>query len=227
MILEDILVKAALYAIPLLFAVIAHEVAHGWVAEKLGDPTARFLGRLTLNPLVHIDLMGTVVLPLMLILIQSPFLFGWAKPVPVNFANLRGGRRDMALVALSGPATNLLLAVASAGLYHVLLGGFRHGWLADQGALAWVAEPVLLMARISLTFNLVLMAFNLIPILPLDGGRVVVGLLPEALAAPMERLERYGMLIFLLLLAVPMLRASLWGYYLDPVVDTFMRLLLQ
>ncbi len=224
--LHDILIKAALYAIPLLLAVTAHEVAHGWMAEKLGDPTARAMGRLTLNPLVHIDLMGTIVLPLMLILIQSPFLFGWAKPVPVNFANLRGGRRDMALVALSGPATNLLLAVASAVAYHVLLAGFQGGWIAAEGALAWLAEPLLLMVRISLIFNLVLMAFNLIPILPLDGGRILVGVLPAGLAVRLESLERYGMLIFLLIIAVPVLRASLWGYFLNPIVDTFMRLLL-
>jgi Zn-dependent protease len=224
--LQDILIQVALYAIPLLIAVIAHEVAHGWVAWKFGDPTARLMGRLTLNPLVHIDLMGTIILPLMLLLIQSPFLFGWAKPVPVNFANLRGGRRDMALVALSGPATNLLLASVSAGIYHLLFAGFQHGWITDESFLVWVAEPLLLMARISLTFNLVLMAFNLIPILPLDGGRIMVGLLPDALAAQMERLERYGMLIFLVLIAVPVLRASLWGYFLNPIVDTFMRLLL-
>ena len=224
--LHDILIKAALYAIPLLLAVTAHEVAHGWMAEKLGDPTARAMGRLTLNPLVHIDLMGTIVLPLMLILIQSPFLFGWAKPVPVNFANLRGGRRDMALVALSGPATNLLLAVASAVAYHVLLAGFQGGWIAAEGALAWLAEPLLLMVRISLIFNLVLMAFNLIPILLLDGGRILVGVLPAGLAVRLESLERYGMLIFLLIIAVPVLRASLWGYFLNPIVDTFMRLLL-
>jgi len=224
--LHDILIKAALYAIPLLLAVTAHEVAHGGMAEKLGDPTARAMGRLTLNPLVHIDLMGTIVLPLMLILIQSPFLFGWAKPVPVNFANLRGGRRDMALVALSGPATNLLLAMASAVAYHVLLAGFQGGWIAAEGALAWLAEPLLLMVRISLIFNLVLMAFNLIPILPLDGGRILVGVLPAGLAVRLESLERYGMLIFLLIIAVPVLRASLWGYFLNPIVDTFMRLLL-
>jgi Zn-dependent protease len=224
--LQDVLIQAALYAIPLLFAVIAHEVAHGWVAGRLGDPTARLMGRLTLNPLVHIDLMGTIILPMMLLVIHSPFLFGWAKPVPVNFANLRGGRRDMALVALSGPATNLLLAIMSAGIYHLLLAGFQGGWIAAESPLVWVAEPLLLMARISITFNLVLMAFNLIPILPLDGGRIMVGLLPEALAAQMERLERYGMLIFLVLIAVPVLRASLWGYFLNPIVDTFMRLLL-
>lgn len=223
--LQDIIVKVALYAIPLLFAVVAHEVAHGWVAEKLGDPTARLMGRLTLNPLVHIDPLGTVILPLMLLLIQSPFLFGWAKPVPVNFANLRGGRRDMALVAVSGPMTNLLLATVSAGIYHFLLSGFERGWIADDGVLSSVAEPLFLMAKISITFNLVLMAFNLIPILPLDGGRILVGVLPDGLAFQMERLERYGMLIFLLLIGIPVLRSYLWGYFLNPIMNVFMRLL--
>ena len=224
--LQDIIVKAALYAIPLLFAVVAHEVAHGWVAEKRGDPTARLMGRLTLNPLVHIDLMGTIILPLILLLIQSPFLFGWAKPVPVNFANLRGGRRDMALVAISGPATNLFLAAVSAGVYHLLMAGFEYRWIADNSPLSWVAEPLILMARISITFNMVLMAFNLIPILPLDGGRIVVGLLPDTLASKMEGMERYGMLIFLLLIGIPVLRTYLWGYFLNPIMNIFMRLFL-
>ncbi len=224
--LQDIVVKAALYAIPLLFAVVAHEVAHGWIAEKLGDPTARLMGRLTLNPIEHIDPVGTVILPAVLLIIQSPFLLGWAKPVPVNFANLRGGRRDMALVALSGPATNLILAAVSAGVYHVILAGFQHQWVMEGGALSWVAEPLLLMARISISFNLVLMAFNLIPILPLDGGRVLVGLLPEAVAARLEPLERYGMLIFLLLIGIPVLRSYLWGYFLNPILNTFTRLFL-
>jgi Zn-dependent protease len=224
--LQDIVVKAALYAIPLLLAVVAHEVAHGWVAEKLGDPTARMMGRLTLNPLVHVDLLGTVILPLILLVIQSPFLFGWAKPVPVNFANLRGGRRDMALVAISGPGTNLLLAALSAGIYHIILAGFEYRWITDNSPLSLAAEPLFLMARISITFNLVLMAFNLIPILPLDGGRILVGLLPDALASRLEPLERYGMLIFLLVIGIPVLRSSLWGYFLNPIVNMFMRLFL-
>jgi Zn-dependent protease len=224
--LEDIVVKVALYAIPVLFAVVAHEVAHGRVAEKLGDPTARLLGRLTLNPLVHVDLIGTIVLPLILLITQSPFLFGWAKPVPVNFANLRGGRRDMALVALSGPATNLLLAAVSAGVFHLILAGFEYRWIVDDSIVSRVAEPLILMARISITFNLVLMAFNLIPILPLDGGRILVGVLPESLALQMERLERFGMLIILLLIAVPGLSSYLWGYFLNPIMNIFMRLFL-
>jgi Zn-dependent protease len=223
---QDFVLKVALYAIPLLFAAIAHEVAHGWIAEKLGDPTARLMGRLTLNPLVHIDPVGTVVLPVILLVIGSPFLFGWAKPVPVNFTNLRGGRRDMALVALSGPMTNLLLAAASAGIFHLILAAFENRWIIEGSGLSWVAEPFLLMAKISIGFNLVLMAFNLIPILPLDGGRIVVGLLPDALASKLEPLERYGMLIFLLLIGIPVLRSYLWEFFLNPIVNTFMRLFL-
>lgn len=115
--------KMVLSIVPLLFAVILHEVAHGWVAEKLGDPTARRMGRITLNPISHIDLIGTIILPGLLLLTGSPFLFGWAKPVPVNFGNLRGGRRDMALVALSGPLTNFLLAVLSSIVFHLTFGG--------------------------------------------------------------------------------------------------------
>ena len=132
----------------------------------------------------------------------------------------------MALVAVSGPMTNLLLATVSAGIYHFLLSGFERGWIADDGVLSVVAEPLFMMAKISITFNLVLMAFNLIPILPLDGGRILVGVLPAALASKMEPLERYGMLIFLLLIGIPVLRSYLWGYFLNPIMNVFMRLLL-
>ena len=115
--------KIVLSIVPLLFAIILHEVSHGWVAEKLGDPTARMLGRITLNPISHIDPIGTIIVPGILLLTGSHFLFGWAKPVPVNFANLRGGRRDMALVALSGPLSNFLLAVLSSIIFHLTFGG--------------------------------------------------------------------------------------------------------
>src|SRR5208337_1814770 len=115
--------KIVLSIVPLLFAIILHEVSHGWVAEKLGDPTARMLGRITLNPISHIDPLGTIILPGILLLTSSPFLFGWATPVPVNFGNLRGGRRDMALVALSGPLTNFLLAVLSSVVFHLTFSG--------------------------------------------------------------------------------------------------------
>ena len=217
----DYIVNAALYAPPLLLGVIAHEVAHGWTAEKLGDPTARLSGRITLNPLPHIDLIGTVLLPITLILLRSPFLFGWAKPVPVQFANLRGGRRGMAIVALSGPVTNLLLAAASALVYHLLLSAYQQGWITEQSGLIRITEPLFLMARISVTFNLVLMVINLLPIPPLDGGRVMVGLLPYSWGSQLERMENYGMLIVLLLIGT-----GLWGYIVQPVLSIFLRLFL-
>jgi Zn-dependent protease len=217
----DYIANAALYAVPLLLGVITHEVAHGWVAEKLGDPTARLMGRITLNPLVHIDPIGTVLLPLTLLLVNSPFLFGWAKPVPVLFSNLRGGRRDMALVALSGPLTNFLMAAASALVYHLILTGFQQGWIPEQSGLNRILEPVFLMARISVTFNLVLTVINLLPVPPLDGGRIMMGLLPYSWASRLEKLETYGMLIVLLLIGT-----GLWGYIVQPILSVFLRLFL-
>lgn len=214
---EDIITNVLLYAVPLLFAVICHEVAHGWVAEKRGDPTARAMGRITLNPVVHIDLVGTIILPLILLLTRSPFLFGWAKPVPVNFANLRGGRRDMALVSLAGPFTNLILACLSALLFHAIQGDR----IAPLGRLDWILLPLRHMAVISVEFNLVLMVINLMPIPPLDGGHILMGLLPMSLALKLESLERYGLLIVMILIGT-----GLWGYVVRPVVYTFVRIFL-
>jgi len=208
--------QLSIYAIPLLIAVIAHEVAHGWVAEKLGDPTARMLGRISFNPLVHIDLIGTVLLPLFLVLVHSPFLFGWAKPVPVQFQNLRGGRRAGAWVALAGPLTNLMLASVSALLYHLIVFGYQHGWL-NAGIAARIAEPAFLMVRFSVVFNLVLLVINLFPLPPLDGGRILTGILPRNLAHGLARLERYGMMVVILLLAT-----GLWEKILDPVLNLFL-----
>lgn len=220
--IADIVVQAALYTVPLLLAVVTHEVAHGWVADKLGDPTARIMGRITLNPLVHIDPLGTVILPVILLLIHSPFLFGWAKPVPVNFENLRGGRRHMALVAISGPVTNFLLACISALIYHFILSGLQQGWIPRQSMAVLIAEPVFLMARLSVNINLVLMVINLLPIPPLDGGRVMVGILPYRWGSQLERLETFGMLIVLLLIG-----SGLWGYIVHPVLNVFLHFLLD
>jgi Zn-dependent protease len=208
--------KMFLSIVPLLFAVILHEVAHGWVAEKLGDPTARLMGRITLNPVSHIDPIGTVILPGILLLTNSPFLFGWAKPVPVNFSNLRGGRRDMALVALSGPLTNFFLAVLSSIIFHLTFGGTGSADISSR-----ISVPVHLMALTSVQFNIVLMVINLLPILPLDGGRIVAGLAPLQVAIFMQRLERYGMLIVLLLIA-----SGMWSYILRPFIDLFWQILM-
>lgn len=218
----NVIADVALYAVPLLFGVVAHEVAHGWVAEKCGDPTARLNGRLTLNPFVHIDLIGTVIVPLLLIVSRSPFLFGWAKPVPVNYANLRGGRRDMALVALAGPLTNLLMVVVSAFVYNFILQGFHRGWWDEGSGLLWLLEPLFRMAYYSVRFNLMLTLFNLIPIPPLDGGHVLMGVLPYRWAYQMERLEKFGFLIVLLLLWT-----GAWGTVMGPIFSALLRFFLK
>ena len=214
------IVNAALYVVPLLFAVIIHEVSHGWVAEKLGDPTARLLGRITLNPIVHVDMVGTIILPAILLITKSPFLFGWAKPVPVNFANLRGGRRDMALVGLAGPLSNFVLATLSSALFHLTIPHFSSA-SGPLHPLLWISEPVHAMARISVEFNLVLMVVNLFPILPLDGGRIVAGIAPLPFAAAMQRMERFGMLIVILLIA-----SGAWSYIVSPVIGFFWHFLM-
>ncbi len=173
-------------AVILFFAVVLHEYAHGWVAYKLGDPTAKLAGRLTLNPVMHIDPVGTIFLPGVLIALRllgmNTFLFGWAKPIPVNFSKLHNPRRDMVLVALAGPAVNIMLAVAISQLARVPVfwGGYK-----------FIEAAVFI--------NLLLATFNMIPIPPLDGSRLVMGLLPRQLAVPYSRLEQYGILIVIVL----------------------------
>jgi len=189
--------KVCLWAIPILMAVILHEIAHGYVAFRLGDPTAAQLGRLTLNPFAHVDLFGTVILPLLLLFGGAPFLFGYAKPVPVNFRNLRNPRRDMVLVALAGPAMNLLLAGCFSFVYRLLpsLDVLQSNMLATN-FLFFKA-----MAGAGVLMNVGLAVFNLLPVPPLDGGRAATGLLPRSPAIALARLEPYGMLIIMLLLA--------------------------
>ena len=193
--MEDTIQKIAIWAIPVLIAVVFHEVAHGWVANRLGDPTAKNLGRLTLNPLKHIDLFGTILVPAMLILANSPFVFGYAKPVPVNFHNLRNPKRDMVWVALAGPVMNLILAAGFAFLFRSLLPTSRAGFGASAGV-----NPLLLMAQGGLLINIGLAVFNMFPLPPLDGGRVLVGLLPEPWSSKVAGVERFGMLILIGLL---------------------------
>jgi Zn-dependent protease len=180
------------WALPVLFAIVLHEVAHGWVADKLGDDTARWMGRLTLNPIKHIDPIGTILIPIVLLVMQSPFLFGYAKPVPVNFRKLRNPKRDMVWVALAGPLTNLALAILSAMLLMLTV--------HMPEAMLWAAKPLALMCQASIVINLVLLVFNLIPLPPLDGGRVAVGLLPGDLSYQLSRLEPYGFMIVVVLL---------------------------
>lgn len=191
----------AIRALPILLAVTFHEVAHGWVARKLGDPTAASQGRLSLNPLVHVDPVGTVLFPLMQYLFTGSVFFGWAKPVPVDPRYFRDPRKGMMWVALAGPATNIVLAVVSGLIVHLLL--FIEpsipGWV-QAGAPTMLGQwlvPLWLMALFSIVINVALAAFNMMPIPPLDGSRVVYAILPRHLAASWARLERYGLLIVL------------------------------
>ena len=213
--------QLALWSVPLLLAVILHEVAHGVVALRLGDDTALRAGRLTLNPLPHIDPIGTVVLPAILLFAGAP-VFGYARPVPVNYAKLRDPRRGMMLVALAGPLTNVVLAVISALLFRAIRSSLAtldesSSWLLVQFATV-VLVPLALMARISVGMNLVLAIFNLLPIPPLDGGRVFTGILPLALARRVAMIEPFGFMILLMLLMTRTLGA---------VLDAPVRFLLQ
>ena len=187
--MNEMLYTLSIWALPILLAVTFHEASHGFVAWRLGDSTAYRLGRVTFNPIKHIDLFGTIILPLMLFLSPVPFVLGYAKPVPVNFRKLRRPRRDMMVVAFAGPGANLVLAIASALLIHVALRvpGETGSWLVANFAN-------------SLLINVVLAVFNMLPIPPLDGGRIAVGLLPRPLAWRLARLERFGLFIVIALL---------------------------
>ena len=196
--MQETLREISLWALPNLLAVVFHEVAHGWVANALGDPTAKERGRLTLNPLAHVDPIGTIVLPLFLVVTNSGFLFGWAKPVPVDYGNLRNPRRDMILIAAAGPATNVLIASIAAVALHSLRGS---GLESTDAMTQTVLYPLALIAEYAVLMNVFLGVFNMIPIPPLDGGRVLTGLLPLSVGRHFARIEPFGFLILLVLLA--------------------------
>jgi len=201
----NLIQKIAVFALPVLFAITLHEEAHGYAALRFGDRTAQLLGRISLNPLRHIDLVGTIIVPLSILLITklsggAGILFGWAKPVPVNFNQLRRPKQDMLWVAAAGPGANLLMALIWAGMIKLAL--------AMPGSP--IAMPLALMGAAGIFINAVLMALNLIPLPPLDGGRIAVSLLPTRLAIGMARIEPYGLFILLGLMFLGILGILMW-----------------
>jgi len=222
----NIIQSIVIWALPLVFAVSIHEAAHGFVAHRLGDPTARLLGRLTLNPIRHIDLWGTIIIPLVLIISQAGILFGYAKPVPVNPLYFKNPKKGMAWVAFSGPCVNLSLALVSGiffritlwlhpDLYPFVLNGGKT--FSNAGIAAWVLVPLLLMLIKSVQINVVLAVFNLLPIPPLDGGRVVMGILPDNQAQKLGHIEPWGFFIVVFLIILDPFK--LMSHFLYGIMD--------
>ena len=213
--LEALFLKIVISAIPILFAITVHEASHGYAAKYFGDLTAEKMGRISLNPFRHIDLIGTIILPA-ITLIVGGVLFGWAKPVPVNFANLRNPKKDMLWVAAAGPASNLVMAIA----WGILLGFVQRGLQA--GELPTAANLFIDMAYVGITINIVLMVLNLLPMPPLDGGRIAVSLLPNNLAMQLSRVEQYGFIILIALMFTGVL-----GKILSPFIGFFEQIIFR
>ncbi|MBX3708237.1 MAG: site-2 protease family protein [Gammaproteobacteria bacterium] len=203
--------KIVVWALPLIFAITLHEVAHGYVASLFGDQTARYSGRLTLNPIKHIDMLGTIMVPFLMLMVSN-FIFGWAKPVPVDPRNLRNPRRDMAIVALAGPLSNLLMA-----LFWGLI--MKIGLTVIQQGNGWLGVPLAYMGNAGVLINVVLGVLNLIPLPPLDGGRVLSAVLPPRMAYSLHFIEPYGFIILILLMLSGIL-FSIMGPFVFLIVST-------
>lgn len=205
-------------ALPILIAITFHEVAHGYVAFRLGDPTAKLLGRLTLNPIAHIDLFGTIIMPIMLfVLTEGQFVFGYAKPVPINPTNFKNPRKGMALSAAAGPVTNILIALASVILLKFVIAPVSG--LAPDTVQETLMKPLLMIFSASVIVNVVLASFNMIPIPPLDGGRVLTGLLPSRQALSFSKIEPFGFIIVLVLIYT-----KIANMFIMPVITFFLKL---
>jgi Zn-dependent protease len=216
---SSVIQQIIISAFPILIAIVFHEVSHGFVAYRLGDHTAKMMGRLTLNPIAHIDPIGTVVMPIMLlVLTNGQFVFGYAKPVPINPMNFKNPKRDMAISAAAGPVTNILLALVSVLILKFVVSPLSYVLPADVSAT--VITPLSMIFQSSVAVNVVLASFNMIPIPPLDGGRVLTGLLPYKQAAAFSRIEPYGFFIVILLIVT-----GIANYFVMPIVHLFLTIL--